>query len=76
MEGGPDGIAPNTLTPLSSRLNAATMAVSRIRATSAPGTLGAYRFNKRTMTKAPNPIATEYRLARGMDFRRSSTSTK
>ena len=52
------------------------MVVSSTSATSAPGIFGAYRFISRTIRKALTPIATEYRLARGMDWMRAMTSTK
>ncbi len=74
--GGPEGIAPSTPTPLAARSNTATMTVSSARATSAPGIFGAYRLSSRTIRKALTPIATEYRLARGMDWTRAMTSTK
>ena len=74
--GGPEGIAPSTPTPLAARSNTATMTVSSTRATNAPGILGAYRFISRTIRKALTPIATEYRLARGIESNRATSSTK
>ncbi len=69
-------MAPSTPTPFAARSNIATMVVSSTRATNAPGIFGAYRFMSRTIRKALTPIATEYRLARGMDSTRAMTSTK